>query len=115
MVETLWTDPTTMAQLRRAADTYTTRREAMIAALKRHHIAAYGRSGLNVWVPVPEEIGIVTNLAAAGWAVRGGERYRIKSPPAVRISIAALQQAEANKLAADFAQCLQPQRSTHSV
>jgi len=115
IVETLWSTPTIIAQLRVAAETYTTRREAMIAALKRYHLVAYGRSGLNVWVPVPEEVGVVTNLAAAGWAVRGGERYRIKSPPAVRISIATLQPAEASKLAADFAQCLQPQRSTHSV
>ena len=115
IVETLWSAPAVVAQLHRASDTYTARREAMIAALKRHNIAAYGRSGLNVWVPVPEEVGVVTNLAAAGWAVRGGERYRLKSPPAVRISIAALQSAEANKFAADFVQCLRPQRSTHSV
>jgi DNA-binding transcriptional MocR family regulator len=115
IVETLWTDPMTTVQLHRAADSYTVRREATIAALKRYDIAAYGRSGLNVWVPVPEEVGVVTNLAAAGWAVRGGERYRIKSPPAVRISIAALRPEETGKLAADFARCLQPQRSTHSV
>jgi DNA-binding transcriptional MocR family regulator len=115
IVETLWADPMTTVQLRRAADSYTVRREAMIAALKRYSITAYGRSGLNVWVPVPEEVGVVTNLAAAGWAVRGGERYRIKSPPAVRISIAALHPEETSKLAADFAQCLQPQRGTHSV
>jgi DNA-binding transcriptional MocR family regulator len=115
IVENLWEAPTTAEQLRVAAATYTMRRDAMISALKRYHIAAYGRSGLNVWVPVPEEIGVVTTLAAAGWAVRGGERYRIKSPPAVRISVATLQSAEANKLAADFAQCLQPQRRTHSV
>ena len=115
IVETLWSDAATTAQLRRAADIYTARREAMIAALKRHNIAAYGRSGLNVWVPVPEEVGVVTNLATAGWAVRGGERYRIKSPPAVRISIAALQQSEAHKLAADFSQCLRPQHGTRVV
>lgn len=115
IVETLWSDPATMAQLHGAADIYTLRREALIAALKRHNIAAYGRSGLNVWVPVPEEVSVVTNLAVAGWAMRGGERYRIKSSPAVRISIAALQPAEADKFAADFARCLQPHRSTHSV
>lgn len=115
MVEALWLDPAVVAQLHRAADTYTARREAMIVALKRHNIGAYGRSGLNVWVPVSEEGSVVTNLAAAGWAVRGGERYRLKSPPAVRISIAALQPAEANDLAADFARCLQPHRGTHSV
>jgi DNA-binding transcriptional MocR family regulator len=115
VVETLWSSPPIIEQLRVAAETYTMRRETLIAALKHHNIAAYGRSGLNVWVPVPEEVSVVTSLAAAGWAVRGGERYRIKSPPAVRVSIATLLPAEANKLAADFARCLQPQRRTHSV
>lgn len=38
--------------------------QAIPAALKRHDIAVYGRLGLNVWVPVPEEEGsVVTNLA----------------------------------------------------
>jgi hypothetical protein len=39
--------------------------QVMPAALKRHDITAYGRLGLNVWVPVPkEEESVVTNLAS---------------------------------------------------
>jgi len=115
VVEALWADPTTAEHLRAAAEAYTTRRTALIAALEHHGIPARGRSGLNVWVPVREEGGVVTSLAAAGWAVRGGERYRLKSPPAVRITAATLRRPEAARLAADFARSLRPERRTHSA
>lgn len=115
LVEVLWSDPATAKQLSTAAEAYTARRAALIAALERYGIIARGRSGLNVWIPVAEEVEAVTGLAAAGWAVRGGERYRLKSPPAVRISIATLQPAEAVRLAADLAQILRPGRRTHSA
>lgn len=115
LVEALWLDPATTDQLRVAAETYTRRREALIVALKQHGIPAYGRSGLNVWIPVPEEVGVVTSLATAGWAARGGERYRLKSPPAIRVSIATLQPAEAVQLAADLARSLRPERRTHAA
>jgi len=115
LVEGLWSDPTTTKQLSVAAGAYTARRAALISALERHGIAAYGRSGLNVWIPVAGEVEAVTGLAAAGWAVRGGERYRLKSPPAIRVSIAALQPSEAVRLAADFAQILRPARRTQTT
>ena len=109
------TKAATVERLRTAADLYAVRRAALITALDRQGIAARGRSGLNVWIPVPEEVGVVTSLAAAGWAVRGGERYRLKSPPAVRVTIAALQPHDAVRLAADFAHSLRSERRTHSA
>jgi DNA-binding transcriptional MocR family regulator len=115
IVEVLWSDPTTTEKLRLAAETYTVRRTALITVLKAHGIAAYGRSGLNVWIPVPEEGSLMTSLAAAGWGVRAGERYRIKSPPAIRVTISTLQPDDAVRLAADIARCLRPDRRTHSV
>jgi DNA-binding transcriptional MocR family regulator len=115
IVELLWSDPATMKKLHVAAETYTTRRTALINALKEHGITAYGRSGLNVWIPVREESSVITSLSAAGWAVRGGERYRLKSPPAIRVTIATLQPTEAVQLAEDIARSLQPDRRTHSV
>ena len=115
IVEVLWSDPAITKKLRVAAETYATRRTALINALKEHGIAAYGRSGLNVWIPVREEGSVITSLSAAGWAIRGGERYRIKSAPAIRVTIATLQPSEAVQLAEDIAHSLQPDRRTHSV
>ncbi|MGH7963994.1 MAG: aminotransferase class I/II-fold pyridoxal phosphate-dependent enzyme [Candidatus Binatia bacterium] len=115
IVEMVWSDPTVTKKLYVAAETYTARRTAFIRALQSHGIAAYGRSGLNVWIPVREEGSVITSLSAAGWAVRGGERYRLKSPPAIRVTIATLQPTEAVRLAEDMARSLQPDRRTHSV
>lgn len=115
LVEAVWSAPGTPQQLQRAAKVYTTRRNALVEALAQYNIPAFGRSGLNVWIPVREEAGVVAGLAAAGWAVRAGERYRLKSPPAIRVTAASLQPTEALQLAATFARILQPDRRTHSA
>ncbi|MEV3874365.1 aminotransferase class I/II-fold pyridoxal phosphate-dependent enzyme [Streptomyces sp. NPDC049906] len=72
------------------AASYRTRREALIAALAHRGVPALGRSGMNVWVPVPEETGVVTRLLHHGWAVSPGARFRIRTPPAVRITVSTL-------------------------
>src|SRR5207253_6390290 len=55
LVTMLASDSATDRLLARAADTYATRRDALVRALAAHGIEAHGRSGLNVWVPVVEE------------------------------------------------------------
>ena len=76
-VAMLWADPGTGRRLRQAARVYAARRTALIDALGRHGIAAHGRSGMNVWVPVAaHEAGTVQAMLEAGWAVRAGSRYR---------------------------------------
>ena len=115
VVEVLWTDATIAAHLQTAAACYTARRTALRAALAQHGIAASGRSGLNVWIPVPEEGSVVTSMAAAGWAIRAGERHRLHSPPAVRVTISTLQPPEATQFAADLARSLRPTRRTSSA
>jgi DNA-binding transcriptional MocR family regulator len=87
----------------------------LIDALARRGIPAYGRSGLNVWVPVAEEAATVTQLAVAGWAVRAGERYRLKSAPALRVTVSALTEAEAVRFAGDLARLLRPARAVHTA
>jgi len=103
IVVALWRDPATAGLLARASAAYTTRRSALIAALADQGLRSSGRSGLNVWVPVPEEVGMVQGLLARGWAVRGGERNRVRSGPAIRVTVATLLPEEAEKLAADVA------------
>lgn len=107
-VATLMADSSVQRGLKSAARGYAERREALIAALARHGIEAHGRSGFNVWIPVREEALPLQALAATGWALKAGERYRSKSGPALRVTIATLQPVEAERLAADIAQTLRP-------
>lgn len=104
LVAALWSDPSCDARLRRAAEAYAERRRRLLDALQSHGVTGTGRSGLNVWVPVREEAGTVAHLAARGWAVRAGERYRMKSPPAIRITVSTLTARETAQLAADVAE-----------
>ncbi|MFF2731682.1 aminotransferase class I/II-fold pyridoxal phosphate-dependent enzyme [Streptomyces sp. NPDC058008] len=105
-VEALLTDPAVTRLVARAARTYTTRREALAGALGEHGIASHGVSGLNVWVPVRDESAVVNGLRTRGWWIAAGTRFRIASPPGVRVTTATLTPAEAADLAQDFADVL---------
>jgi DNA-binding transcriptional MocR family regulator len=83
----------------RAAHAYAERRRALITALAERGVAAHGRSGLNVWVPVREEAPAVRSLLDAGWLVCAGESFRIKTGPGIRITISTLRHGDADELA----------------
>lgn len=102
-------------KLREAERTYTERRRALLAELERRGIPAHGRSGMNVWVPVPDEDAVAAALAAAGWAVSTGARFRIQSGPAVRITISTLAPDDAAEVAEALAQALRPAGRSSSV
>jgi DNA-binding transcriptional MocR family regulator len=102
-VASLWASAATDRRLREAAQSYTRRRRALVDALARHGLRAHGRSGFNVWVPVREEAATIAGMAAAGWAIRAGEPYRIQSPPAVRITVSSLTVEEVPRVAAALA------------
>jgi DNA-binding transcriptional MocR family regulator len=85
--------------VQRAAALYTERRDSLVRALAARDIVAHGRSGLNVWVPVPEEVPVVQSLLAAGFAVSAGERFRLRTGPAIRVTIATLAPAMVPALA----------------
>ncbi|HYO77428.1 MAG TPA: aminotransferase class I/II-fold pyridoxal phosphate-dependent enzyme, partial [Thermoanaerobaculia bacterium] len=102
LVVALWRDKKTARLLSHAAAKYKARREALITELEGRGIAAYGSSGLNVWIPVSEEVVVVQTLLQCGWAVRAAESYRIKSGPAIRVTTAALEPHDAIRLADDL-------------
>ncbi|AEM85183.1 aminotransferase class I/II-fold pyridoxal phosphate-dependent enzyme [Streptomyces violaceusniger] len=85
------------------AASYDTRRAALVRALRERGIAAHGRSGMNVWVPVPDETGAVARLLASGWAVAPGARFRVASPPGVRLTVSPLAADEIETVAAAVA------------
>ncbi|MFF1566152.1 aminotransferase class I/II-fold pyridoxal phosphate-dependent enzyme [Streptomyces sp. NPDC058293] len=87
-VARLWTEGA--VDTRAVAASYGQRRDALIAALAERGVEAYGRSGMNVWVPVPDETGAVARLLHAGWAVAPGARFRMGAAPGVRITVSTL-------------------------
>jgi DNA-binding transcriptional MocR family regulator len=86
----LWLDPRVAAQLAEASATYRDRRSALCTELASHGIDVTSPTGLNVWVPVDDEATAVGVLLAQGWLVAPGGRFRIASPPAIRVTTAAL-------------------------
>jgi DNA-binding transcriptional MocR family regulator len=112
LTATVWAQARTDGTLLRARATYAERREALVDALRERDLEAHGRTGLNVWVPVHEEVPVVQGLAARGWAVQAGEPFRLSSDPAIRITTAALPPAEARRLADDLVEVLEHRLGT---
>jgi DNA-binding transcriptional MocR family regulator len=93
------------------AAAYAWRREGLLRALRDRGVAAYGRSGMNVWVPVPDETGAVARLLQSGWAVAPGARFRVASPPGVRVTVSPLAGGDILPLADAIADAVRPHRS----
>ncbi|MFG2565689.1 aminotransferase class I/II-fold pyridoxal phosphate-dependent enzyme [Streptomyces sp. NPDC048567] len=104
----LWS--TGAVDAREVARSYARRRDALVLALAERGVEAYGRSGMNVWVPVSDETGAVARLLQAGWAVAPGARFRIAAPQAVRITVSPLTDADLGPLADAVAQAAGPAR-----
>jgi DNA-binding transcriptional MocR family regulator len=111
----LWEDPKVARGLEKATATYSKRREAFISALADHGIEAEAPSGLNVWIPVPDEIRVVQALQTQGWAVAPGAPFRLQAEPAIRVTISTLQAHEAPAVAAAIATALHPSHRTRSA
>jgi DNA-binding transcriptional MocR family regulator len=94
------------AVLATAAQTYAENRATLVSELSLRGIAAHGETGLNVWIPVPDEAAAATGLLARGWAVAPGSWFRVHSGPGVRVTIAGLRPGEATELAAAVAAAL---------
>lgn len=106
LVAHLLEDPEVDRLTDRAASTYAARRNSLLAALEDLGIAAQGRSGTNVWIPVPDEVSVTRGLAEAGWAVAPGEHFRIASPSGIRVTTAGLDENDAVHLGADLARIM---------
>ncbi|MET9595993.1 aminotransferase class I/II-fold pyridoxal phosphate-dependent enzyme [Streptomyces sp. NPDC006516] len=92
------------------ARSYGERRDALVRALAERGIEAYGRTGMNVWVPVSDETGAVARLLHAGWAVAPGARFRLTSPQGVRLTVSSLTAADIGPLADAGAEAARPAR-----
>ena len=95
----LWRDNAATRLVHTAEAGYTRNRTLLRAALADRGVTSHGRSGLNVWIPVPDETVAITRLLSAGWAAAPGTRFRIGTPPGMRITVANLVAGEIDPLA----------------
>nr|WBO76683.1 aminotransferase class I/II-fold pyridoxal phosphate-dependent enzyme [Streptomyces sp. SBE_14.2] len=102
----LWTDGA--VDTKAVASAYGTRRRMLIGALAERGVPARGRTGMNVWIPVPDETGAVSRLLHAGWAVAPGARFRLTSGPGMRVTVSTLRDAEVRPLADAIALAVRP-------
>jgi len=115
LVLELWSNRGVQARIALAGATYGRRREGFLRCLASAGVRAQGASGLNVWVAVEDETGVVGALLQRGWVLAAGAPYRLAgSPPAVRVTTATLSEEEAERLAGDLADVLAPARSSRS-
>ncbi|MFD4550828.1 aminotransferase class I/II-fold pyridoxal phosphate-dependent enzyme [Streptomyces sp. NPDC058466] len=102
----LWTGGA--VDVKAVATAYGQRRDALIDALEARGIKAHGRSGMNVWIPVPDETGAVARLLHSGWAVAPGARFRMSAPPGIRITVSTLAPDDIEPLADAVASAVGP-------
>jgi DNA-binding transcriptional MocR family regulator len=102
----LWSDDAATDMVGAAEDRYAKNRNALRDALAKRDVAAHARSGLNVWIPVPDETVAITRLLSAGWAAAPGTRFRLDTPPGMRITIADLADDEIEPLADAIAEAI---------
>lgn len=115
LVLALWADPAVQELVAHASAVYSERRERFLEHLHDRGVAAAGASGLNVWVPVEDEAGVIGGLSQRGWVLAPGARYRLAgSAPAVRVTTATLTAVEAAALAVDLSEALAPARASRS-
>jgi DNA-binding transcriptional MocR family regulator len=95
----LWSDEAASRLVRTAEGQYASARTQLRAALAERAVAVHGRSGLNLWIPVPDETVAITRLLGAGWAAAPGTRFRIRTPAGIRVTIADLTADEIDPLA----------------
>jgi DNA-binding transcriptional MocR family regulator len=95
----MWRDKAAARLVDKAEGDYTRNRDLLCAALANRDVTSHGRSGLNVWIPVPDETVAITRLLSAGWAAAPGARFRINTPPGVRVTISDLDAVEIDPLA----------------
>jgi len=111
----MWRDEAVAATVARAKQEYGRRRRTLVDALRARGVAARGRTGINVWVPVADEPSATSALRERGWAVAPGALYRLASGPGIRMTVGGLRMSEVDKLADAVAASVGVVGATHAA
>ena len=110
IAHTCLTSPLVGAQIERARADYKHRRDLLIAALSNHGVrAGHPCDGLNVWVPLDEDVEpIILHLAQRGWVVRSGTGFTVQEQVrGIRITASTMDADQAARFAEDLSLCMQ--------
>lgn len=106
----LWQDEQVTERIEAAAVDYDDRRFDLRDALIARDVPACARTGINAWVPVPDETRAVSILRDAGYAVAPGALFRIAAPPGIRITVSPLSERDIEPLVEAVAMAVHPPR-----
>lgn len=96
-------------QIERARTDYTHRRKLLINALSSQGIQPRQPcDGLNVWVPINEDVEpIILHLAQRGWVVRSGTGFTVQEPVrGIRVTVSMMDADQALRFAEDLSLCI---------
>ncbi|MBP1129911.1 DNA-binding transcriptional MocR family regulator [Serratia sp. PL17] len=99
----LWAQAQRDGLLVRAQHAYQQRRDTLTERLHAlSGIPLPPGEGVHIWLPVRSEAAASQIMAQRGWLVQSGEPFRLKSGPAIRVSLANLIPAQLETLAQDL-------------
>lgn len=86
------TSPRSQHQVADARRCYERRRQGMIDALAQGGLPVPGDDGINIWVPVLDEVAALQSLAGGGIGAAPGSPFRIGTghPPRIRVTVGLL-------------------------
>ncbi|ATA22150.1 GntR family transcriptional regulator [Gibbsiella quercinecans] len=94
--------------LAQARQVYRQRRQLLVEKLQQlAGISLPPGEGLYLWLPVSSETAACQLMAQRGWLVQSGEPFRLKSGPALRISLANVAEEQLTTLAQDLCAAMQ--------
>ena len=107
----LWDVSVSQGHLAQAKAYYQQQQSLFQLALNAQGIHLAKAEGLNSWLPVKDEARTLQALAAQGWGAQAGFAFRLKSSPAIRISLGHLNQKQIYSLAEALSHSFQATKS----
>jgi DNA-binding transcriptional MocR family regulator len=113
----LVTHETSIGAVLDAKREYARRRAALVSALKGHGVRVRGRDGINVWIPVANEVAALMSLASQGIGVAPGTPYAARAgmEPHICVTSGLLPVGQADEIAAALAQAGAATRAPRSA
>ena len=102
----LWRDEAATQMVHDAEVAYTRNRELLCTALADRGVTSHGGPDSTSGFRCPTKPCSITRLLSAGWAAAPGTRFRIGSPPGMRITISGLAAEDIDALADAIAEAV---------